>query len=189
MANRKYRRYRIFIHEIVERALGVFLWVYLVVYKILVALGANGKLEDPKRRPEKLPKTLEKYFRQISERGINKADYTPSARVFLMMAYAVQPLSVTAYRYLEEQQNEWDLTLKAPLEPMAGLDCISLRKGVTERISYLCKDLLEVNQITRDGTLIDFQVDFLYRSVKGFRNDKDMREMLVDRATNHHTGE
>ena len=185
-AQRKDQQYRLFNYEIVQRANGVFLWVYLIVHEILRGLGARANLEDLQRRLDTLPQTLEEYFQQIFKRAIAKADYMPSARVFLMTIHAFQPLSVTAYHYFKRYEKDLDFALGL-IDPISESELQDLQREVNDRINYLCKDLLEVKPITRNGSLVDYKVEFLHRSVKDFLNDKDMHELLIKRATDRYT--
>lgn len=60
-------------------------------------------------------------------------------------------------------------------------------KDVRNRINFLCKDLLEVNDTLTDQTL-DYRVEFLHRTVRrDFLIEKDMHQNLVQRATDNNT--
>lgn len=182
IAERKDSRYRIFIDQVIERAKGVFLWVYLVVNELLKGLGERNRLEDLQRKLDTTPATLDAYFQRIFDR-IDKADRSESAKTFLITAHAVQPLSVTAYYFLQKEDLESQYALRAPVRPILELSTYSVRSEVMDRVNFLCKDLLEVNEVTRDG-VCDYQVDFVHRTVKDFLMTKDMHQQLVQRATN-----
>lgn len=63
-AERADKRYGMFVNvnEVIERAQGVFLWVYLVVKELLKGLGQRNKLEDLRAKLDTLPDSLESYF-------------------------------------------------------------------------------------------------------------------------------
>ena len=187
LAEQKDKRYQLFVHEVIERALGVFLWVYLVVNDLLKGLGERNKLEDLQAKLNAMPGDLESYFKRIFD-GVPKAHRTESAKVFLLTIHAVQPLSVACYRYLEEEHREPGYALEAAIEPMSSQQFASVRDDVRDRINFMCKDLLEVNEIMTDRS-IDYQVDFLHRTVRDFLMEKDMHQELVRRATDDNTTE
>ena len=116
-AERADPRYRDFVSDVIEKANGVFLWVYLVVRQLLKGLGETNRLRDLQNRLKTMPQDLETYFQQIFDR-IDRADRTESAKVFLITAHAVSSLSVTAYHYLEEEERNPDFALEAAPQPM-----------------------------------------------------------------------
>lgn len=184
-AERADQRYRMFVDEVIERALGVFLWVYLVVNELLKGLGERNKLEDLQAKLDTMPDSLESYFKQMFDK-IDKAHRTESAKVFLLTTHAVQPLSVVCYRYLENEHRKPGYAFEARVEPMSTKQLGLVHKDVRNRINFLCKDLLEVNETLTDQTL-DYRVDFLHRTVRDFLIEKDMHQNLVQRATNNNT--
>ena len=184
-AEQKDKRYGVFIQEVIERAKGVFLWVQLVVNDILRGLGEQNKLEDLQDKLNAMPGSLKKYFKQMFDR-IDSAHRTESAKVFLLAAHAVQPLSVECYRYLEKEHRDPGYTYGASVAPMTPARLQSLYEDVRNRINFLCKDLLEVNEIHTDA-IFGYQVDFLHRTVRDFLMTKDIHEELVQRATDDNT--
>lgn len=95
----------------------------------------------------------------------------------------MQPLSITAYHYLEAEEKEPGYALRAPIQPMSELQLSKVCKDLSNRLNFLCRDLLEVNQITMDSKFKDYKVDFLHRTVKDFLMDKQMLQQLMQRAT------
>lgn len=180
-AERRDKRYGLLVHEVIERALGVFLWVYLVVRELLKGLGEQNKLEDLQAKLDAMPDDLESYFKRIFDK-VEKAHRTESAKVFLLTIHAVQPLSVACYRYLEKEHREPGYALEAAIEPMSSEQLRLVHEDVRNRINFLCKDLLEVNEVFTYQKL-DYQVDFLHRTVRDFLMEKNMHQDLVRRAT------
>ena len=181
LAERADKRYRVFVHEVIERALGVFLWVYLVVHELLLGLGERNKLEDLQAKLDTMPDDLESYFKRIFDR-VDKAHRTESAKVFLLTIHAIQPLSIACYHYLEKEHREPGYALQGAIEPMSPEQLRLLHEDVRDRINFLCKDLLEVNEVLTDQRR-DYQVDFLHRTVRDFLMEKDMHQDLVRRST------
>ena len=181
LAEERDERYGIFIKEVIERARGVFLWVQLVVNDILKGLGERNKLEDLQDKLNAMPGSLRKYFRQMFDR-IDSAHRMESAKAFLLTTHAVQPLSIECYHHLEKEHREPGYTFAASVTPMNPSRLRDLHEDVRNRINFLCKDLLEVNEVITDQVL-GYQVDFLHRTVRDFLMTKDMRGELVQRAS------
>ena len=186
LAERKDKRYGLFVIDIINRANGVFLWVQLVVTRLLKGLGERNKVEDLQRKLESMPPTLEQFFQQIFDR-VDKADWTESARIFLITTRAIQPLSVIAYHYLEEVERDSDYAIKAAVEPVSSSRMGTIYTDIRDRLNFLCKDLLEINEVKSRENVADYQVDFLHRTVKDFLMTKDMHQQLMQRATNNFT--
>ncbi|KAK4697415.1 hypothetical protein P7C71_g658, partial [Lecanoromycetidae sp. Uapishka_2] len=187
-AEREDKRYNLFVDDVIRRAKGVFLWVQLVVTSLLKGLGEGNRLEDLQSKLETMPRTLKKYFQQIFDR-IDESYWTESAKVFLITAHAVQPLSITAYHYLETEEKRPGYALSAPIRPMSNKQLSDVFEELISRLNFLCRDLLEVNQVIMDSKFRDYKVDFLHRTVKDFLMDKQMLQQLMQRATKDHTQE
>lgn len=184
-AEQRDHRYGQFVQDVIDRAQGVFLWVELVVNRLLKGLGEKNRLDDLQKKLERMPPTLEEYFQRIFDK-IDVADETESAQVFLTTAHAVQPLSIAVYHYLEQEGKDPGFAKKAPIRPMSQAQLLTLYKDVHDRLNFLCKDLIEINKIAVDASFVDYQVDFLHRTVKDFLMTKDMHELLLKRATEDH---
>ncbi|KAL9047306.1 MAG: hypothetical protein Q9214_000080 [Letrouitia sp. 1 TL-2023] len=64
---------------------------------------------------------------------------------------------------------------------------LTLYKDVHERLNFLCKDLIEVKEVSMDDLYTDYYVSFLHRTVKDFLMTKDMHQLLLQRATQDRT--
>ena len=184
-AERKDIRYRTFVHEVIERAQGVFLWVYLVVNELLKGLGEENKLEDLEDKLNALPDSLEEYFRRIFN-GVDKVHQTESAKVFLLTAYAGVSLPAVCYHFLEKEHRAPGYALKATIQPFTSKELTLLHKDVHNRLNFLCKNLLEVQEVLKATGLAQergSRVVFIHRTVRDFLMTKDMHEVLIKRAT------
>ncbi|KAF1352018.1 hypothetical protein BDV97DRAFT_137122 [Delphinella strobiligena] len=169
------------IEEIVRKADGVFLWVYLVVRSLRSGIVDGNSISELRRRLDALPPTLEQYFRAIFDR-IEDFYQEETGRIFLVAVHAAQPLSVLTFSFLRGEQIDPDYALNASVCPISD-SAIAVK--VKEMPSYLnarCKDLLEVNKATSDSTLLRYRVDFLHRTVRDFLKTNDMHQMLSRRA-------
>ena len=130
---------------------------------------------------------MESYFRRIFD-GIDKAHRKESAKTFLLTTHAIQPLSVICYRFLEKEHREPGYTLEAAVEPIISEQLVDIHSDVKDRINFMCRDLLEVNEVSIDRQL-DYQAGFLHRTVNDFLMEKSMHEALIRRATDDNTSE
>ena len=184
-AERVDERYGLFVHEVIQRAHGVFLWVFLVVRELLKGLGERNKLEDLQAKLDTVPEDLEDYFKRIFD-GIDKAHRKESAKTFLLTIHAVQPLSVICYRFLEKEHREPGYALEAAVEPITSEQLVDIHSDFRDRINFMCRDLLEVNEVSIDKQL-NYQVGFLHRTVNDFLMEKNMHEALIGRAIDDNT--
>ncbi|KAL6714318.1 hypothetical protein ACLMJK_007741 [Lecanora helva] len=175
------KRYNAFVHRVIGRAQGVFLWVYLVVNELLKGLSEENKLEDLEDKLDTLPDSLEEYFRRIFN-GVDRPHRTESAKVFLITAHAVAPPPLVCYHFLENEHRSPGYALKAKIRPFTPKESTQLDKDVCNRLNFLCRNLLEVNEVDVDQ-MRGFQVDFIHRTVRDFLMTKDMHEILIQRAT------
>ena len=175
-------RYGHFITNVIDRANSVFLWVELVVHRLLKGLGEKNRLDDLQRKLEMMPPTLEKFFQSIFDR-IDKADETESARVLLVTIHAVHPLPVVAHHFLEQEEKDPGSAKRALVQPLTPAQRWTLYTDVPNRLNFLCKDLVEIRSVENVASLIDHQVEFLHRTVKDFLMTKDMYQLLLRRAT------
>lgn len=192
------RRYGLFVTDVIDRANGVFLWVELVVNRLLKGLGEGNRLDDLQKKLETMPPTLEEYFQKMIDK-IDRADETESAQNLLITAHAVQPLSITAYHFLEQEGKRPGLAKRASVEPISQAQLLTLYKNVRDRLNFLCKDLIEIKEVaiddfntledsfSPDNFYTDYHVGFLHRTVKDFLMTKDMHQLLLRRATQDHT--
>jgi NACHT domain/N-terminal domain on NACHT_NTPase and P-loop NTPases len=194
-ANSRYRElkekdnsYKDFIQEIVAKAEGVFLWVYLVVNSFLEGLDKrlerNDEIADLRRRLRDLPGDLDKYFRRIFD-GIDHVYREETAQIFLISVQAVQPLSVMAFSFLDKEKKNSDYALDAEICAFSESEIQSTYERMRKRLNAQCKDLLEVNEYDEEGerTFLRYKVDFLHRTVKDFLEGQEMQDLLKGRAS------
>ncbi|KAF8849045.1 hypothetical protein BDZ45DRAFT_708985 [Acephala macrosclerotiorum] len=106
--------------DLVQRAQGVFLWVYLVVDSLLRDLDEGDDSRDLRARLESLPTDLEPYFRHM----LNTID--PNYRgqtytIFQSMVRTTHPLPILAFWYLEKEKETPNYALEVQVVPPTGL--------------------------------------------------------------------
>ena len=88
---RQDHRYAQLIEDIVERAQGVFLWVYLVVRSLLRGLTDDNTIALMQKRLNSIPVDLENYFKQMMN-TIEDIYREQTARIFLLAVHTHAPL-------------------------------------------------------------------------------------------------
>lgn len=191
-------RYALFVTDVIDRANGVFLWVELVVNRLLRGLGEGNRLDDLRKRLESMPPTLEEYFQKMIDK-IDRVDETESAQYLLIAVHALRPLSIAAYYFLEQEEKHPGTAKRAPVQPMSQDQLLNLCKDVLGRLNFLCRDLIQTESViiddsytlddfnTTDEHYKDYNVGFLHRTVKDFLMTKDMHQLLLQRATQDRT--
>jgi hypothetical protein len=89
-------QYELLIEEIVDKAKGVFLWVYLVVRSLLRGLSDDNSIELMRRRLDSFPSDLDAYFNQMMD-TIEDIYQGESAHIFQVVVNAKSPLSTLSF--------------------------------------------------------------------------------------------
>ena len=172
-----------FIVEILDKAQGVFLWVYLVVRSLLRGLDKHDDIAILEKRLNALPLQLEEYFEHILD-SIESIYQDHTARTF-QLAIRAMPLPLTAFWYIPLEIEDPNCVLNSPIEPLNDREAEDFQIRATRCINAWCRDLLEVHQLPADknagDTFLYHKVDFLHRTVRDFLMTKDMQSSLDSR--------
>jgi len=176
--------------EIVDKAQGVFLWVFLVVKSLLRGLRYGDTLSDLQRRLDDIPPDLESYFMNMLG-TIEDVYHRQTAEILQMCLAADGALPLMVFSFLDEQHSDYSLRLK--IQPWTIEDTINKSIVVQKRVNARCRDLLEVIDIVQkrvaphanvelknpdyDHSSAIF-VDFLHRTVRDFFRTTKMQKML-----------
>ena len=171
-------RYVGLVEEIVCRAQGVFLWVYLVVRSLYRGLTHTDDISDLEARLRQMPPDLEAYFQHIFD-GIDKFYHEQTSRIFQVVTAARQPLLSTTIANLELEKLKPDYALAAEMKPLGDGEIYEAYKMTQKRVNARCKDLLEVNEYPTAKVCFRYKVDFLHRTVRDFLGSEHMRRMLA----------
>ena len=163
------------VNEIVERASGVFLWVFLVVQSLRRGLCNSDTISELQDRLRILPTELEEFFQHILD-SVEKVYHRQAARLYLACLSAkvsVQGVLTTmTASFFDEKAPNFALTRGSY---SWNQDEIERRtRHISRRILARCTDLIEVSQ--------DHQVEFLHRTVHDFLHLRDVQDLLVRRA-------
>ena len=160
---------------IVEKAAGVFLWVYLVVRSLLQGLRDGDDIVELQQTLATIPADLEEYFAQMLHTLTPK--YLEQATRLFQIALNAGPLTLLTYSFTQEKDP--DFAIKVKVEPIVEEEIDSRHEWMRRRLNGRCKGLLEVyEEDGADHASLQFVVDFLHRTVKEFLETTAMPVML-----------
>ncbi|KAL9067261.1 MAG: hypothetical protein Q9157_006871 [Trypethelium eluteriae] len=158
--------YDMVVHSIVDKAKGVFLWVFLAVRSILTGLDNGDTIEILQERLEELPDELEELFRRMLD-GVDKVYREKSSQTFQVALAAVGPISTMAYSFLDEKPHQG--ISPSGLRPLKDIEISRRQKQMQKQINARSKGLLEVAiEPYTQYVYFRFKVDFLHRTVREF---------------------
>jgi hypothetical protein len=191
----KDNRYLTLVNDIVAKAEGVFLWVFLVVRSILRGLTDDNDIRTLQVRVQHLPGDLNEYFRRMLD-TIEDVYQEQTAQIFQVVVQAIRPLSPTTLACLEKDMEDPDYALNSEIQSFTEEEVIHTSQMMRKYVNARCKDLLEVTGCDEAGimyesqfdvlpptdTYVRYRVDFLHRTVRDFLRTKDVYNLLQDRT-------
>jgi hypothetical protein len=163
------------IMEIVDRAQGVFLWVFLVVMSLRQGTANGDSLSILQRRLRSLPADLELYIKQI----LISVDPIYEDKVGIMFLAANEPLPVMTHSSLDKDP---DFAVKLITHPMLSYEILAEQSVMRRRLNGRSKGLLEIQTAAQGETTSLQKVSFLHRTVRDFFQIQDINNMLKDMA-------
>ena len=164
-------KHRELIDEIVIRANGVFLWVFLVVQSLRRGMTNRDTIPELLERIRTIPVELEEFFHHILD-SAERVYHKQAARLYLIRVCAPATLTAMDVSYFAEEGPTFALQYQVPSWGEINVHdrCLETRTRVAAR----CTDLLEFTD--------DDGIQFLHRTVKDFLETKDMQRLLDERA-------
>ena len=164
-------RYHDLVNEIVERAGGVFLWVFLVVRSLRQGFCNSDTISELQDRLRILPTELEEFFQHILN-STETVYHKGAARLYLMCLSAQGNLTTMTASFFSEEEPNFALARGSYSWTQGEIE--NRKRDIAKRILARCTDLIEVYK--------DDQVEFLHRTVHDFLNLRDVHDLLVHRA-------
>lgn len=166
------------VHEIRNKARGVFLWVVLVVRSLRSGLTQNDNLKELRRRLDNLPASLKKFFRRMLD-TIDEEYRLYACRV-LYMARCAAPLPLRTFYWVQIEEENEDYAIQAANEQRDGSN--DHKETAKSLLNKWTKDLLEVyhsgDDYSANASIADYQIGFIHRTVGEFLADPDIQQML-----------
>lgn len=163
--------------DIVDRAQGVFLWVFLVVRSLRHGMVNGDNVAMLQKRLYSLPADLEPYFKHI----LTSVDALYSEKVgsmFLAAIEAGEPLRLITHSFMDEDDPDYAIKLTS-IKPLLPKDIIAHHVVMRRRVNGRSRGLLEVDNSQSSMP----KVSFLHRTVRDFLQLKDIDTMLKGMAT------
>ncbi|CAF9936018.1 MAG: hypothetical protein ALECFALPRED_006660 [Alectoria fallacina] len=166
------------VDQIVCNAQGVFLWVKIVVSNLLRGLSNDDNLADLQKRLESFPTTLTAYFQHMFD-NIDDLYREETSEILLMCPEGIQPLSLLALWFYEQERVSPDYALRAEPNPLSKADVTAVFESIHKRINARVQDLLEIKANTFELEHLMYTVRFSHRTVKDFLLKPDMLKKLT----------
>lgn len=166
--------------DIVDKASGVFLWVYLVVRSLLEGLRNGDGVGDLQRRLNLIPADLEEYLAHIIN-NLEPFYLEQATQLFEVALKAHKPLSLLSYSFLHE--DDPDFAIEAKVKPWTQTQIDHRLATAKRRLNSRCKGLLDVYKPTNYQGEADHRpdiVDFLHRTVRDFLLTMPMQTLITE---------
>lgn len=127
--------------NIVNKAAGVFLWVYLVVKSLLEGLSHADRLVDLQARLDALPPDLESLFDKMLNR-LDPTYFKHACQLFRLILVHEQP-HLLALAFADEEDP--NVAMKAEIKPLSRDELLDRLDEMERRVVSHCKCFLDVH--------------------------------------------
>ncbi|KAL1613149.1 hypothetical protein SLS60_001381 [Paraconiothyrium brasiliense] len=127
--------------NVVNKATGVFLWVYLVVKSLLEGLSYADHMVDLQARLDTLPPDLESLFEKMLNR-LDPAYFKRACRLFRLILLHDQP-HLLALHFADEDNPS--VAMNAEIKPLHEIELLDRLDEMERRIVAHCKCFLDVH--------------------------------------------
>jgi hypothetical protein len=169
--------YEDLIKQIVERAQGVFLWVYLVVRSLREGLSNGDGILLLQARLRSLPSDLEALFERMLD-SVDKVYKAQMAVTFKVALASDGPLLMMTCSFLEEEDPDFAIKLHVGPSDMAEIE--SRKETLHRRLSGSYKGLLEIqaDHLFKGHLYFKYSIGFLHRTLRDFLILKEIQQLL-----------
>ncbi|KAK3678883.1 hypothetical protein LTR78_001336 [Recurvomyces mirabilis] len=189
---------------IVEKAEGVFLWVYLVVLSVIRGLAEGDNFSMLLYRVEQFPPDLEDFFRNILDRvdSIYAAQTSQALKLAYMyavdadhggMAYSVSHfVDYWLIRQSPKGLSDPQFPYKTYVRRLSPDQIATMKKETRSMLRAACKDLLMLPEDDSPESTTDVachRVQFLHRTVFDFLSSDEMQLRLTRQVPTHFKSE
>jgi len=155
-----------------EKSSGVFLWIVIVVKKLLIGLGEYDDRDTLMAKIDELPSDLEELYDHMFSKMSKEYQKEVSQLLQLVChAQASQGTALSAIQLYLAIQGHHNIS-SAPADISYSEQDETLRvKRIEGKLRSRCCGLIEVLYVGVDGPLKEPKVDFLHRTVYDYIND------------------
>ncbi|KAF2823870.1 hypothetical protein CC86DRAFT_384404 [Ophiobolus disseminans] len=195
--------------EIVDKASGVFLWVYLVVQSLLEGLSNADRMSDLQARLDALPSDLEDLFNVILNH-LEPEYFTQACESFrLLRAYRELPLHAFRAKSGNPEDGAFEhptllglfyadhvdtgSSLDAPCTPLTVKEALGKAEQMRRRLNARCRGLLELRSLFGHYDLdrkakrrdrYDHTISYLHRTARDFVESRVYWEHVLQTTGN-----
>jgi len=168
-------------NQVVRRAQGVFLWVFLATRSLLQGAQYEDTLIEMSQRLDTFPPDLYDYFKYMLK-DVPHFYRRQTARIFRMAVAADEALPMLAYSIADEIDKSPRFALEMAAHEMSPDEIIIKGREMHSRLDARCKGLLEIPSASSWETdpKYNTRIDFLHRTVKEFLNNSVEVQDLFD---------
>ncbi|KAK4556189.1 hypothetical protein LTR86_006886 [Recurvomyces mirabilis] len=193
---------------IIEKANGVFFWVFLVVRSLQDGFSNGDNIQLMRKRVEELPSELEEYFALILQRldPTYKRLAAQTLHLAMLAASSHPPGTLTAAPDtawisfldlwpLHERPDYFehaDFHVRAEIQEYTSPEVSDILLQVTRMVRAWCRDFIHIpasfaiQEAKRDGDLLDSaKIQFLHRTVYDFLVTDSVQEMMRKHVPEH----
>ncbi|RSM14201.1 hypothetical protein CDV31_005537 [Fusarium ambrosium] len=170
------------IKEVVDRSMGVFLWVFLVTRLLREGLNNDDTFSDLQRRVSSYPDDLEEFFKHILS-SVDPFYHEKMAGTLMVARDAKKPLRVEMFMFLDQEYDDESYALRPPVYDARFDDddndvddnnnYLEASGSIARRINGRCKGLLEWQYCS---------MVFLHRTVFDFLRTPEMVRFLREKT-------
>lgn len=168
-------------NDVVRRAQGVFLWVFLVIRSLLEGAQYADSIDEMRHRLDRFPEDLEDFFKHMLDDI--PPFYRPQASMtFKIATTAHRPLPLVIHSFTDDFMKQPHFALTAKISPLSEREILFKRKQIPDRLDARCKGLLEVVRWVNAPSLYhEYEVDFLHRTVRDFLHNSTEVDTMFQR--------
>jgi hypothetical protein len=161
------------IRSIVDKAKGVFLWVFIVTKLLREGLTNHDSFSDLRRRLESFPSDLEPFFKQMIQ-SVEPFYRHKMAESLQIALAAKEPLDALVYSFYDGEE-DFSFNGSSYSYDIDDMELQNRRETVIRRLNGWCRCLLEANFLG--------QIDFLHRTVADYLRTREISELLDSNVT------
>jgi hypothetical protein len=169
------------IHEIVGRADGVFLWVFLIVKSLLRGLTDHDDTSELQRRLKEMPADLDTYFRRTFD-SIEPVYRGEAMRAFQFLAEAGR-LPLMFIYCISKEVADSRYGIGAKLHTMTKAELDKAHDKARSCVNKWCRDLVDVHQVPLQVPPQEWyaqeQVWISHRTVRDFLLTQEMQKEFL----------
>ncbi|OBT57523.1 hypothetical protein VE04_02112 [Pseudogymnoascus sp. 24MN13] len=171
------------VESVVQKASGVFLWVYLVVDSLLRGLDNADRVSDLQRRLDLIPSGLEELF----DKMLNSLEpfYFSHACQLIQIFRASQKLLTLLWLSFADEDDPLS-AIQAKIEPLSEEQRLERIEMMRRRLKSRCKGLIEapVSNWRCNESGADSYIEYIHRTAKDFLESPDIWSKILRGAGN-----